>query len=67
MSGHDLMRGSTVLVTGGTGGIGLATAPGLADLGTRVGIVGRSAARASAALVGFRQNPNPHLGRKDQS
>ena len=31
----------TVLVTGGTGGIGLATATGLAGLGARVGIVGR--------------------------
>jgi retinol dehydrogenase 14 len=43
------MRGATVLVTGGTGGIGLATATGLAGLGARVGIVGRSAARLQAA------------------
>ena len=41
MHGHDLMRGSTVLVTGGTGGIGLATAAGLAGLGARVAITGR--------------------------
>lgn len=43
------MRGCTVLVTGGTGGIGLATAAGLAGLGARVGIVGRSATRGAAA------------------
>ena len=38
------MAGKTVLVTGGTGGIGLATAAGLAGLGARVGIVGRDGA-----------------------
>ena len=43
------MTGRTVLVTGGTGGIGLATAAGLAGLGARVGIVGRDAGRAEAA------------------
>ena len=42
------MAGKTVLVTGGTGGIGLATAAGLAGLGARVGIVGRDQARAEA-------------------
>ena len=49
------MRGSTVLVTGGTGGIGLATATGLAGLGARVGIVGRSAARGAAAADAVRR------------
>lgn len=34
------MHGSTALVTDGTGGIGLATATGLAGLGARVGVVG---------------------------
>ena len=49
MGGRDLMGDKTVLVTGGTGGIGLATAAGLAVLGARVGVVGRSAERGAAA------------------
>jgi NAD(P)-dependent dehydrogenase (short-subunit alcohol dehydrogenase family) len=49
------MRGKTVLVTGGTGGIGLATATGLAGLGARVGLVGRSAPRAAAAADAVRR------------
>ena len=48
------MTGKTVLVTGGTGGIGLATAAGLAGLGGRVGIVGRDAARSEAAATNLR-------------
>jgi len=48
------MTGRTVLVTGGTGGIGLATAAGLAGLGARVGIVGRDAARTEAAAEQLR-------------
>jgi NAD(P)-dependent dehydrogenase (short-subunit alcohol dehydrogenase family) len=55
MSGHDLMRGSTVLITGGTGGIGLATAIGLAALGARVGIVGRSSVRGAVAADAVRR------------
>jgi retinol dehydrogenase 14 len=49
------MAGKTVLVTGGTGGIGLATAAGLAGLGARVGIVGRDEARAQAAAERIRR------------
>lgn len=55
MTDRDLMSGSTVLVTGGTGGIGLATATGLAGLDARVGIVGRSATRGEAAADEIRR------------
>ena len=48
------MSGRTVLVTGGTGGIGLATAAGLAGLGATVGIVGRDTTRAEAAAERLR-------------
>jgi NAD(P)-dependent dehydrogenase (short-subunit alcohol dehydrogenase family) len=48
------MTGRTVVVTGGTGGIGLATATRLAGLGARVGIVGRDASRAEAAARAIR-------------
>lgn len=49
------MTGKTVLITGGTGGIGRATAIGLSRLGARVGITGRDrgrAERAAAAIAG---------------
>ena len=49
-----LMTGKTVLVTGGTFGIGRATATGLAALGARVGITGRDAGRAEAAAAEIR-------------
>ena len=49
------MSGKTVLVTGGTGGIGKATAAGLAGLGARVGIVGRDRQRADAAVADIRR------------
>ncbi|MFC6162427.1 SDR family oxidoreductase [Kribbella jiaozuonensis] len=48
------MTGRTVLVTGGTGGIGKATATGLAILGARVAITGRDRARAEAAAAEIR-------------
>jgi retinol dehydrogenase 14 len=54
------MAGKTVLVTGGSGGIGRATAAGLAALGARVGITGRDRARAEAAAAQIaRETGNP--------
>jgi NAD(P)-dependent dehydrogenase (short-subunit alcohol dehydrogenase family) len=54
MAEVPLMAGKSVLVTGGTGGIGMATAAALAALGARVGITGRDQARAAAAAAGIR-------------
>ncbi len=48
------MAGKVVLITGGTGGIGKATAIGLATLGARIGITGRDHARAEQAAVDIR-------------
>ena len=48
------MTGKVVLVTGGTGGIGKATATGLAALGARVGITGRDLARAERVAAEIR-------------
>jgi NAD(P)-dependent dehydrogenase (short-subunit alcohol dehydrogenase family) len=45
------MAGKTVLITGGTGGIGRASAIGLASMGARVGITGRDRERAERAAV----------------
>ena len=53
-----LMANKTVLVTGGTGGIGKATAVGLARLGARLGISGRDRARAEAAAADIRAASN---------
>ncbi|MFC5828261.1 SDR family oxidoreductase [Nonomuraea insulae] len=46
---HGPMTGRTVLVTGGTAGIGRATALGLATMGARLAIVGRDPGRAEDA------------------
>jgi NAD(P)-dependent dehydrogenase (short-subunit alcohol dehydrogenase family) len=44
------MAGRTVLITGGTGGIGKATALGLATMGAPVAIIGRDRARTDDAV-----------------
>src|SRR5438477_8645654 len=54
VSETNLMAGKIVLITGGTGGIGKATAIGLATLGARVGITGRDLARAEQAAADIR-------------
>lgn len=51
MADTALMSGKTVVVTGGTGGIGKATAIGLAQLGARVAITGRDSARTKEAAA----------------
>jgi NAD(P)-dependent dehydrogenase (short-subunit alcohol dehydrogenase family) len=48
------MAGKVALITGGTGGIGKATAIGLATMGARVGITGRDLARAEQAASDIR-------------
>jgi len=54
------MAGKTALVTGGTGGIGRATAVGLGALGARVGITGRDKARTQTAAAEIaRESGNP--------
>ena len=48
------MADKVVLITGGTGGIGKATAIGLAAMGARVGITGRDLPRAELAAADIR-------------
>ena len=60
MTDAPSMAGTYVLVTGGTGGIGRATAAGLAALGARVGITGRDQGRAAAAAADIRAATGNH-------
>ena len=54
------MNGKTVLITGGTSGIGRAAAVGLASMGAHVGITGRDRTRAEqAAAVIAAESGNP--------
>jgi NAD(P)-dependent dehydrogenase (short-subunit alcohol dehydrogenase family) len=55
------MAGKTVLITGSTGGIGLATAAGLAAMGARVAITGRDRGRTEAAAIELRTTGNPSI------
>jgi retinol dehydrogenase-14 len=60
MADTGSMTGKTVLITGGTGGIGKAAAIGLARMGARVGITGHDRARAvDAAAAITRESGNP--------
>jgi hypothetical protein len=56
------MTGRTVLVTGGSGGIGKATARGLAAQGAGVAITGRDRGRAGAAAEEIRADGGPPVG-----
>jgi retinol dehydrogenase 14 len=53
------MAGRTVLITGGTGGIGRATARGLAAMGARVAITGHDRERAESAAADIRADGGP--------
>jgi retinol dehydrogenase-14 len=59
MTESGQMAGRTVLVTGGTGGIGKATATGLAAMGARIAITGRDRGRADAAAAEIRADGGP--------
>jgi retinol dehydrogenase 14 len=61
MTQPGAMAGRTVLITGGTGGIGKATAVGLARLGARVAITGRDRRRAEEAAADIRAAGGPEV------
>ena len=55
------MTGKTVLITGGTGGIGRATAIRLASMGARVGITGRDRPRSELAAAAIARESGNRL------
>lgn len=64
MADQNDMHGKTVLITGGTGGIGKETARALASLGATVVVTGRDRARGEAAVDQLRTttgNQDIHL------
>jgi hypothetical protein len=55
----DLLKGKTVVITGGTSGIGEVAAEALAQMGARIILVARSRSRADATLTRLRESgPN---------
>ena len=57
------LSGKTAIVTGSTGGIGLAIAMGLADAGASVVVCGREQGRVEAALAALRPTKTGDLAR----
>lgn len=57
------LSGKTAIVTGSTGGIGLAIAQGLADAGATVIVCGREQSRVDAALAALRSAKGGELAR----
>ena len=53
MQAHDFWQDKTVLITGGSAGLGLGLATALKDYGAKVGIVARNAARVQAVAAAF--------------
>ena len=50
------MKGKTVVITGGTSGIGEVAAEALAQIGARIILVARSKSRAEATLARLRRS-----------
>jgi len=55
------MRAKTVVITGGTSGIGEVAAVALAKMGARIVLVARDKSRGDATLLGFATAPQTSL------
>lgn len=55
------MTGKTVVITGATGGLGLAAASALADLGARVAVIGRSQPKLESARAAINGEVSSYL------